>query len=81
MKPDVLSDEEIDELWDELERFVKAMKKHMEFRIQQVKVEVIEEIEKNCKGYEDNTVRHLLTSTFWQYLKSKYIKEVINVRT
>ena len=54
---------------------LKADLKRTEARIQQAKAEVIEEIERNCRGYEDNTVRHLLTSTFWQYLKSKYIKE------
>ena len=35
--------------------------------------QLIEEIKKNCKGYENKTVGHLLTSTFWQSLKSKYL--------
>ena len=43
--------------------------------IHQAKAEVINKIERNCKGYEDNTVGHLLASKFWQSLKSKFLEE------
>lgn len=32
---------------------------------------VVEEIERNCRGYEDRTVGDLLTSAFWQALKKE----------
>ena len=37
--------------------------------MEQVREKILEEIEKNCKGYEDRTVDNLLHSTFWQALK------------
>ena len=71
--------EKVDEMNACHEEIVTEMMARMGLAIQQAKEEVareiFEEIGKNCKGYEDNTVGHLLKSTFWQSLKSKFLEE------
>ncbi|KKK91475.1 hypothetical protein LCGC14_2712610 [marine sediment metagenome] len=63
-------DDEIKQVYEECGQEIKDMDAQCQARIEAL----IEEIERNTKGYRDRTVGNLLDSTFWANLKATHCK-------